>query len=74
MDDLNLLSTTKIKLQTSLDITTEFFLLNDIKANSTKTKLLTINTKETREIQMSNTTIKAQQPTIPIRILGIWIF
>src|SRR5438477_2122423 len=73
MDDLNLLSTSKTKLQTSLNITTEFFLLNDIKANPSKTKLLAINTKETKEIQMMDTPIKAQHSTTPIRILGIWI-
>ena len=73
MDDLNLLSTSKTNLQTSLNTATEFFTLNDIKANPIKTKLLTINSKETKEIQMSNTIIKAQQSTIPIRILGIWL-
>src|SRR5438477_96757 len=73
MDDLNLLSTSKTKLQTSLNITTEFFLLNDIKANPSKTKLLAINTKKTKEIQMMDTPIKAQHSTTPIRILGIWI-
>ena len=48
MDDLNLLSKLKTKLQTSFNITTEFFLLNDIKANPLKIKLFVINTKKNK--------------------------
>ena len=73
MNDLNILATNKNSLQHLLNITTSFFSLNDIKANSTKTKLIAINTKDSKSINMNSTIIFAQPKTSPIRILGIWI-
>ena len=72
MDDLNLLANSKPTLQKLTNITTDFFELNDIKANHKKTKLITTNKKE-KTITLNNTLIIAQHPTTPIRILGIWL-
>ncbi|CAG8618585.1 3866_t:CDS:2, partial [Dentiscutata heterogama] len=74
MDDLNLLATSKTELQNNLNIATEFFLLNDIKANPTKTKLIVMNSKTTnKQIHQGTTAINPTHKKEPIRILGIWL-
>ena len=74
MDDLNLLSKNKSDLQTLLNISEEFFLINNITANPLKTKLISKNSKlNNKTITLFNTPIHPQPPNTPIRILGIWI-
>ena len=75
IDDLNLISYSKNSIQSLCNTSNEFFSLNDIQANPTKTKLITLNVnhKLDRSITMQSTQISPQKTKDPIRILGIWI-
>src|SRR5271170_4294232 len=74
MDDLNLLSQDKYTLQKLLNITFQFLTLNNILINPQKTKLITINSKQTNKtILLNNTSIFPNHKNDPIKILGIFL-
>ena len=75
MDDTTWIANSKEELQQITNTAEEFYTINDIQTNPTKSFLLIINGNQrdrTGGITLRGQHITGTDPLIPIRILGIW--
>ena len=75
-DDTTWIANSKEQMELTLSIAEDFFELNDIQINGKKSKLIIMNSKESKEnrkIKLSNEWIHEEEKAKITRFLGIWL-